>query len=60
MHADELKLKDVLVSEIRYDSPEGELLELRAALAAQPNIDRQRVGDLLWVVAATAEPRHLV
>eukprot|EP00887_Chlorella_sp_A99_P005713 scaffold1.g5713.t1 len=55
MHADELRLKAALLAEVRYDLSEAEMAELRAAFAAQPNIDAQRVRDLLWVVAATAE-----
>jgi hypothetical protein len=29
-------------------------------VAAQPNIDRQRVTDILYIVAATAEVQHFV
>ncbi|PRW32645.1 hypothetical protein C2E21_8234 [Chlorella sorokiniana] len=59
MHADELRLKYALAQEVRYDTSDGEMQQVRALFAAQPHIDSSRVADLLYVVAATAEPRRL-
>lgn len=45
--------------QVRYDTSEGEMQQVRTLFAAQPHIDSSRVADLLYVVAATAEPRRL-
>ncbi|KAI7843555.1 hypothetical protein COHA_002797 [Chlorella ohadii] len=59
MHADELRLKYAVAQEVRYDTSEAEMQQVRSLFAAQPHIDGSRVADLLYVVAATAEPRRL-
>ena len=47
------------VPQVRYDTSEGEMQQVRTLFSAQPHIDGSRVADLLYVVAATAEPRRL-
>lgn len=44
---------------MRYDTEAADLAEVRRLLAAQPHIDAPRVRDLLYVVAATRDPRRL-
>lgn len=58
MHAEELKLQQALVSQVRYDSSEDDVQPLKGAAAAQVNIDGQKVKELLYVVAATVEVRQ--
>ncbi len=48
-----------LFLQVRYDTSEVEMQQVRSLFAAQPHIDGSRVADLLYVVAATAEPRRL-
>lgn len=55
MHSDELLLKQALVSEVRPDLAEVDLLELRRAFAAQPNVESGWVADRVYLLAATAE-----
>jgi hypothetical protein len=59
MHADELRLKYALVAEVRYDTGEAELRQVRALWAAQPHIHGDRVRDLLYIVAVTQDARGL-
>ena len=59
MHAEELRLKYALVDEVRYDSGEGDLRQVRALWAATPHILGERVRDLLYIVAATQDARGL-
>lgn len=59
MHAAELAAKQALVDQIRFDTEEAALRAAAALWAAQPHIDAARVRDLLYVVAATREPRRL-
>jgi hypothetical protein len=59
MHAEELRLKYALVDEVRYDSGEGQLRQVRALWAAQPHIQGDRVRDLLYIVAVTQDARGL-
>ena len=59
MHGEELRLKYALVDEVRYDSGEGDLGQVRALWVAQPHIEGERVRDLLYVVAVTQDSRGL-
>ncbi|EFN54630.1 hypothetical protein CHLNCDRAFT_135167 [Chlorella variabilis] len=58
MHAEELRLKDALVLEVRYDTSEPDMQQVAALFAAQMHIDGGRVRDLLHLVAATQERRR--
>mmetsp|Transcript_29090 Transcript_29090/g.81988 ORF Transcript_29090/g.81988 Transcript_29090/m.81988 type:complete len:242 (+) Transcript_29090:139-864(+) len=52
----ELALKDALVKSVTYESTPAELSHIVACFQAQPNVDKQRIQDLLYVVMST-EPR---
>jgi hypothetical protein len=56
MHSAELRLKRALVGELSWVCSEGEVGEIVAAFARQPHIERQRVRDVLYVVAVAVEP----
>lgn len=57
MHEAEQRLQQALAAQVTYQQkPEG-LKEVLRAMAARPNIDSQRLRDMVYVVAATAELR---
>ncbi|KAL4432190.1 hypothetical protein ABPG77_005952 [Micractinium sp. CCAP 211/92] len=59
MYGEELRLKNALVEEVRYDASDADLRQVAALYAAQPHVDGGRVADLLYVVAATEDRRRL-
>ena len=56
-HGDEAALQRALVGEVRYQRRPEEMKAILQAVGARPNIDAQRVKDLLYVMAATADGR---
>jgi hypothetical protein len=54
MHADEQKLQQVLVAQVHYDRTAEEVAEILTAVVVKPNIDSQRLYDLIYVMEATA------
>jgi len=44
--------------QVRYDTPEADLRQLASLFGAQPHVNGGRVRDLLYLVAATQEPRR--
>jgi len=55
MHADEMRLQEELAAKVHYLRTQAEMKEIVQAAAATPNIESQKVRDILYIISCSAE-----